>query len=263
MVTQAKDLWSLVLDQRHVDPRELAAAVQKETQGEGLDFRTRLLIRDSLNALKDYWGAERLAFWLAQCPQRRQIETIWQEDLGEPGFPFLKEQVMEPTKPEQIERCLRDVGGELHQTVQVSVGGSASLILLGYLSRKTQDIDVVDELPKPIRDLGKRLAEIARLHRLELAHFQSHYLPRGWEQRLHSRGSLGRLQVSLVDEYDVILSKLFSIREKDRDDLLTVVPQLAKETLVRRLKESAGPLLTDPVFRPRAEHNWYVLFGES
>jgi hypothetical protein len=264
MVTQAKDLWSLVLDQRYVDPRDLAAAVERESREQQLDFRTRLLIRDSLHALGHYWGKERLATWLTHCAERTKIESILHEDLGNPGFPFLREQLMEPTRPEQIERCLRDVGDHLHQTTKAAVGGSASLILLGLLSKRTQDIDFVNEVPKPVRDLGERvLHELAQLHRLELSTFQSHYLPRGWEQRVHTRAPFGRLQVSLVDGYDVFLSKLFSKREKDRGDLLSVVSKLSKETLVRRLLESGAPLLADPFLKPYAEHNWYVLFGES
>src|SRR5260221_9722384 len=140
MVSQVKDLWNLALDQRHTDPDELATAVRIESRAEKIDFRTRLLIRDSLNALEEYWGTEQLESWLAHCPERPKLVSIWREDLGEPGFPFLKEQVMEPTRPEQIERLLRDVGEELHKTVKVNIGGSASLILLGYLSRRTQDV---------------------------------------------------------------------------------------------------------------------------
>jgi hypothetical protein len=101
-----------------------------------------------------------------------------------------------------------------------------------------------------------------RRYRLRLAHFQSHYLPSGWDQRVHSLGTFGRLQVFLVDVYDVFLSKLFSRREKDRDDLRVLAPQLDKEILTRRLRETAAPLSSDPNLRPSAEQNWYILFGE-
>jgi hypothetical protein len=262
MASAGKDLWSLVLNQQYVDPAELADAMEEEARHEQLDFRTRLLLRDSLTALRHYWGPQRLGTWLAASPVRRQIEAIEQQDLGKPGFPFLPEQVMEPTQPDTVKQFFRELGNQLHQSQRLLVGGSIALIMPGYLSRRTQDVDVVDEVPAEIRALGKSLQDLMQRYRLQVAHFQSHYLPKGWEQRIHSLGPFGRLNVFLVDVYDVFLSKLFSAREKDHDDLRAVAPQLEKETLARRLRETAAPLLADPIFRQRAEHNWYVLYGE-
>src|SRR5207244_2512005 len=93
-----KDLWSLVLDQIYVDPADLAGAIQEEATLEPLDYRTRLLIRDGVEALRSYWGTSRFEDWLAQCPVRNKIEVIRRENFDRQGFPFLEEQLVEPTR---------------------------------------------------------------------------------------------------------------------------------------------------------------------
>src|SRR5262249_40351567 len=107
----------------------------------------------------------------------------------------------------------------------------------------------------------KLLDELSERFDLHLGHFQSHYLPMGWEQRVHSE-AFDQLLVFLVDVYDVFLSKLFSIRTRDRDDLRMLAPQLDKETLIRRLKETTTSMLAEASLRQRAADNWYILYGE-
>jgi hypothetical protein len=263
MPVQSKDLWSVVLDRQWVDPQDLAEAIEEQVIQGDLDFRSRLLIRDGLEALRDHWGAERLERWLAACSVRQQIEAIQREDLGRPGFPFLRAQLMEPTKPETVRQLLRELGTHLHQPLRVYVGGSVALIMTGFLSRRTQDLDVVDEVPEPIRSQHQFLHDLENRYRLQLAHFQSHYLPSGWINRAHFLDTLGVLTVYLVDVYDAFLRKLFSIRAKDRDDLRALAPQLEKETLIRRFKETTASMLASESLRQRAEQNWYILYGES
>jgi hypothetical protein len=262
MLKQADDLWSLVLDHQHVDADALAEAVEARAAQPSLDFRTRLLIRDSVNALAGHWEGERFRHWLAGCPARERIEAIRREDLGKPGFPFLPQQIMDTTKPETIRQLFRELGQHLHHKVRIHVGGSGALILKGYLSRRTQDIAVVNELPPEIRKLSKVLDQLEQSYRLKVAHFQSHYLPTGWEQRVHSLEPFGQLQVQLVDVYDIFLSKLNSTRQKDKEDLRELAPQLDKETLVRRLKDTCAAMLATEALRKRAEQNWYILYGE-
>jgi hypothetical protein len=97
---------------------------------------------------------------------------------------------------------------------------------------------------------------------LQLTHFQSHYLPTSWQQRLHAQEAFGQLQVYLVDVYDVFLSKLFSARLKDRDDLRMLAPQLDRGTIVRRFRDTTQELLATPGLRQKAEENWYIIYGE-
>jgi hypothetical protein len=263
MVVQAKDLWSLVLERHQVDPDDLAEAVQDQAGEDELDFRTRLLIRDSVVALQNYWGRKRLIAWLGRCPVRERIESVLREDLGEPGFPSLLRRVMETTRPERVREFFRELGMHLNRPLRLYVGGSIALILPGYLSRPTEDVDVVDEVPAELRSQRELLNQLEERFDLQLAHFQSHYLPMGWQERVHSLESFGLLQVYLVDVHDVFLSKLFSIRIKDRDDLRMLKPQLDKETLVRRLKETTSSMLAAPSLRQRAVDNWYILYGEA
>jgi hypothetical protein len=263
MATQTRDLWSLVWGRPHVDPSELAHAVEEQVHRPPLDFRTRLLVRDSIEALKEYWGQERLKEWLAVCPARERIESICREDLGEPGFSTIRERLMEKTDPESVRQLFRELGSKIRRPVRLAVGGSIALILPGYLSRSTVDIDVVDELPSEIRAQHALLEDLRKRYGLMLAHFQSHYLPSGWEKRLHYLDDFDDLRVYLVDVYDVFLSKLFSIRTKDLDDMRMLLPQLDKDMLTRRLKDTTASMLASEELRKRAVQNWYILYGEE
>jgi hypothetical protein len=263
MPTTVPDLWDLVHGRPWVDPEDLAAAIEEQVRRGDLDFRSRLLIRDSLEALRDRWGLAKLEVWLSKSGVRDQLDRIRKEELGEPGFPSLARRLMETLRPETIWQFLRELGQHVRRSTPFRIGGVVALILPGLVSRNTEDVDVVDEVPAELRVQHALLEGLAQRYGLHLGHFQSHYLPSGWEQRLHSEGSVGQLQVFLVDPYDVFLSKLFGAREKDRDDLRAVAPQLDKETLVRRLKETTASLQAEERFRQQAEQNWYIIFGEA
>jgi hypothetical protein len=60
-----------------VDATALADAVEAAALSDAeMDYRTRLLVRDSLDALKSHWGHERFDAWLFNSPQRQQLDTI-------------------------------------------------------------------------------------------------------------------------------------------------------------------------------------------
>jgi hypothetical protein len=263
MSVAGPDLWTLTRGRPEVDPEQLAAAVERQAlQGE-LDFRTRLLIRDSVNALTRFWGAERVAAWLRTSPAARLIESVRAEIFPRPGFPTLGDRVMNATKPDDILQFLRELGVSIPRPVRVEVGGSAALILAGNLLRHTEDVDLVNEVPAELRNQHALLDSLRKRYGLHLAHFQSHYLPAGWDQRLQSLGPLGQLEVHLLDPYDIALGKMFSNREKDRDDLRVLVPQLNKAQFVARLNSDAAALVGEQRLRTAAEKNWYILFGET
>lgn len=136
------------------------------------------------------------------------------------------------------------------------------MILPGLLARRTEDIDIVNEVPAELRSEVHLLETLAQRYGLILTHFQSHYLPQGWLQRVHSQESFGQLQVFLIDPYDIFLSKLFSARLKDRDDLRVLARQLDKSIIIRRFHDTAQALLATPGLHEKAEQNWYVLYGE-
>src|SRR4051812_39112423 len=104
------DLWSLTSGQPEIDPDRLAAAVEREASGEQLDFRTRLLIRDSVEALADWWGSQRLNTWLGRSPAKDRIHSILAEDLGPAGFPSLRSRLIQQTRPDSILQSVQELG---------------------------------------------------------------------------------------------------------------------------------------------------------
>lgn len=262
MATALLDLWTLIRQRPEIDPWDLAMAIAEQAAEKDLDYRTRLLIRDGVEALRIYWGASGLEKWLSGCPQRSMIEAICRENYDEVGFPSLKKRIMDKTNPEGIRQYLEHLGREIFHSTSLHIGGSVALLIPGFISRHTEDIDVVGEIPAEIRNKHKLLDDLERLHGLHLGHVQSHYFPSGWETRVHSLGIFGHLQVYLVDEYDVFLSKLFSARLKDMEDLKVLVPQLDKERLVRRLKDTTTGFLVVDYLKEMAQKNWQILFGE-
>jgi Nucleotidyltransferase of unknown function (DUF6036) len=263
MATQTFDLWTLVRGRPQIDPNDLAEAVVHQAAEEDLDFRTRLLIRDSVNALRDYWGEERADRWLQKCPMNDRIQVVCAEPFEETGFPSIRKRLMDKTDPDTIRQYFRQLGYELRQTIQIAVGGGCALILPGYISRFTEDIDVVGEVPEEIRNNHRLLDELEKLHGLHLGHVQTHYFPKGWQGRVHSFGVFNNLQVSLVDVYDVFLSKLFSARMKDMGDLKVLLPQLNKDTLVEHFRKTCMDFMSVPSLQETASKNWHILFGED
>src|SRR5262249_33531363 len=103
MDQRKKDLWSLTLYQPYVDPTELTSAIEGQIIANDLDYRSRLLIRDSMDALQDFWGMDRLGSWLRRSPVRDKIQAIRNEEFERVGFPTLRRRLMDATKPEDIE----------------------------------------------------------------------------------------------------------------------------------------------------------------
>jgi hypothetical protein len=264
MSTAVDELWALAQRTPHVDADALARAVEAAVTSAALDYRSRLLVRDSVRALERYWGRDRFARWLAQSPGRASIEDASVTDGSEQrGFPNLQRRVMDVVQPEQVERFLRDLSRHVSKPTRLVVGGSTALILAGLLSRSTDDVDVVDEVPAELRANHRLVEEMIDRYGLRLAHFQSHYLPDGWDGRVRSMGAYGNLRVFGVDPIDIFVGKLFSVRAKDRDDLNALVSQLDHQAIRQRVKDSAGGLRSEARLLDAAKQNWFVLFGES
>lgn len=262
MATQTIDLWELTRGKPEIDPNDLAEAVCQQAGEDDLDYRTRLLIRDSVDALRGHWGDSRLLQWLERCPNRGRITAFCREEFDKVGFPTISRRLMEKTDPDLIRKLLDQLGWMVHQDTTTYIAGSVALILPGYLSRHTDDIDFINEVPEAIRKDHQRVRELEKSYGLTLGHVQSHYFPSGWQNRTHSVGVFGRLKVFRVDPYDVFLSKLSSRRQKDLDDMRLIAPQLDKETLVRRLKENAAGLIEPEPLKEQSRKNWHVIFGE-
>ncbi len=152
MALKTLDLWSLVRSRPQIDPQDLADAVVSQAAEEPLDYRTRLLIRDSVDALMGYWGDQRAGRWLTECPLHHKIDTICLEEYEEVGFPSIRKRLMEKTDPKVIEQYFRELSLKVRKKMRLEVGGSAALITTGLLTRHTDDIDIVDEVPMMLRD---------------------------------------------------------------------------------------------------------------
>jgi hypothetical protein len=263
MSSVAPDLWELALNRRQIDPSDLVSALESQASRHEWDYRTRLLIRDSLDGLARAWGAGRVKKWLGQSARLEALKAIWESPLGPAGFESLPHRIMETTKPETILQFFRELGLHLHHPTRVDVGGAASLILAHLLSRRTEDIDVVNEVPLEMRSQHELLNSLADRYHIRLTHFQSHYLPTGWDRRVMSLGVFDRLSVFLVDPYDVFVGKLFSSREKDLDDLRELASRLEKSRIEARVRESAAPLRSEAKWADAGARNWYIVFGDS
>lgn len=255
------ELWSLA---RHpyVDTDALADAIIYQVQQGDLDYRSRLLIRDSLTALETRWGDQKLKQWISHSTIQPKLEEIRREQFERVGFPTLGRRVMEFTLPKDIEELFRAIGRHLRSPVKLTIGDSTALMLHCLLQRQTEVVDIVDELPKLLRD-DHALMELLKLQfGLVLAHFQSHFLPARWENRTHWHGEYDQLTVELVDPIDVFLSKLFSIRTKDYDDMKILIHQLDKTVVLERLKRDCQSMLNDESLKQNATNNWYILTGD-
>jgi len=261
MVMAQKDLWSIV---RHpyVDADVLADAIVDQIHQGELDYRSRLLVRDSLKALEHHWGPHRLSEWLSNSSVEQQLGTILQETFERIGFPTLEQRVMEFTTQQDLEAMFRAIGNHLPSPSKMVVGGATALILPGLLARQTEDVDVVDEVPKILREDHAFMQSLKERFGLEIAHFQSHYLPMRWENRTHWHGEYDELTVLLVDPVDVFLSKLFSIRSKDYTDMKILIQQLDHTVILDRLKRDCQSMMTDESLKDRATNNWYILTGD-
>lgn len=258
-------LWSIALGGQPIDACSLADALEQEAMrpiGE-LDFRTQLLVRDSLSALSAFWGQPRLREWLAASAGKKVLIQLLETDLGKPGFPSLTQRIMDTTKTETVLQFFRELGLHCHGPMHLEIGGAIAVILAGMLSRHTEDIDVVDEVPLELRSQHQMLQALASRYGLHLAHFQSHYLPADWRTRVHLLDRFGNLEVLLVDAGDIFLSKLFSPRIKDRDDLRAMVRHLDKALIKDRLRQSASALMAEPRLAQLAADNWYILYAEK
>jgi hypothetical protein len=262
MVAETLDLWSLVRERSQVDPVDLSNAIVHQVHANDLDYRSRLLIRDSVDALRHYWGNPKFDRWFQTRPYRQEIEAICGEEFEKVGFPTLRKRIMDKKTPDQIRDYFRTLSTHIREPIKLHVAGSCALILPGFLVRGTDVIDVVDEVPKAIREQYSLLDELSKEFGLILGHVQRHYFPAGWEPRSKWFDDFGQLAVYIADVYDVFLSKLFSSRIKDLGDMRTLVPQIDKAILVERFQNYCSGFVAAPRLKEIATNNWSVLFGE-
>ena len=98
---------------------------------------------------------------------------------------------------------------------------------------------------------------------LRTTHFQSHYLPQGWDSRTTEFGTFGKIHVKLVDVVDIIAGKVFSSRPKDLDDFRLLSLNLNKEELKQRVLQASSTLISSDQNRRQAIKNWYIVYGDD
>src|SRR5438874_1630723 len=143
-------LWRIVRKTPAIDAKSLARAVEAAA-GEADDFRTRLLIRDSVRAIQSHWGEQQLQNWISGSPSGKRIQSICdvmsREAPDEHGFPSLKRRIVDAIDPKDVLDFLRDLSRKVLKPTRLIIGGSIALIMSGHLQRPTEDMDLVDEVP--------------------------------------------------------------------------------------------------------------------
>jgi len=257
----APDPWNL-LQHQTIDAMSLLRSIASSTFIATTDPRSRLLGRDGLKALERHWGSAifNLRLRLVGVPD---LKSRFAFPDNEGKFHTISERVMEATNPDVILRMLRQLGARTRSSVTLTLGGSTPLLLSSILIRKTDDIAVVDEVPESLRNDHELMQEMMDIFGLRLAHFQSHYLPSGWETRVRLLGVFGRLTVNEVDTLDILITKLFSRRSKDLRDLNEAWNLIDVDKFRDRIASATAPLRRDERSLEAAQHNWYVLTGEN
>lgn len=263
MVRPANDLWSMIWNQHWLPPEELWQKVQRAAIEPDLDSRSQLLIRDCLNALAIRIGDSQLRERIRATHDPARIDHLWSAHFDEPGFPSLENRIVEPLSQPNIDRFFTYLGGRLRQPTTIIVGGSISLMLAGIIARQTEDVDVVDDIPDPIRRDHQLMDDLRATQKLSLGHFASHYLPEGWEGRVKYYQHFDRLTVKLIDPLDVLVGKVFSLRNKDLLDLQEAWAKLDQAEFRSRLERFTRGLRTVGYLAERSKLNWKVLTGEA
>jgi hypothetical protein len=137
---------------------------------------------------------------------------------------------------------LRATGKKLdcESDVEIVVAGAAACLLTGVLDKTliTVDCDVLEFDPQVVRDAVIRAAKAAAaelglpstwmnddVKRIEV---QQDMLPLGWHKRRRLVETYGKLRVCALDRFDLLATKLFAGRAKDRDHLSKMRPTKAE-----------------------------------
>ena len=146
MPTLKPTLWGLARSGLPIEAAELATAIEDQASEDDPDFRTRLLIRDGLQALAAHWGPDRLNRWVAGSPESSRLKEFRLADLGPAGFPSLAAAYGRYQTRNHIAVSAQS-RLQIERPSRLEIVGSTSLILCNVLSRQTDDIDVVNGLP--------------------------------------------------------------------------------------------------------------------
>jgi hypothetical protein len=257
------DGWSLVSNRGWIPEDALIPAFRKTVRDEPDPcYRTQMMIHDGLDALAGRWGRSRVEARLGTDAAGDRLRAFWDYTYDKEGFWSIKMRLVEPVTPEQILRMLRDASRRVRRPARINVGGSCALILSRWITRPTDDVDVVNELPDVLRSDYELIDSLAARHKLRLTHFASHYLPDGWENRVVPAAMFNQLDVRVVDPTDVLTGKFFSRREKDYRDILASERHVSKDVLRERMEHNTSSFRTVNRLLWQGRDNWYAFSGE-
>lgn len=264
-VATTSDVWYLLHRSGPIEVNELFDAILVSAREPHADYRTRWLLQEALHLLEEQLGVEQVDRRLQPHLGTNRLADLRAERFDRVGFPSLRQRIMDGHFRERLLRCLEQLGRELRRPASVIIGGSSALLLSDLIHRTTEDIDVVDELPEAVRAEHDLLDRLATRYGVRLAHFQSHYLPDGWNARTRSFRTIGKLTIRLVDPLDILAGKLFSRREKDFDDLLVAwdrLPDSDKNRLRDRIAHTTRNLRSGALTAV-ATDRWAILTREE
>lgn len=133
---------------------------------------------------------------------------------------------------------LSALGRRAPRPISIVLGGSAALILNNDLPRPTDDGDVVTSEPG-IGELQSLIREIADSEGLPPGWLNgsiqsyAYVLPADYTSRLVSLPPFDRLRVRLLSRRDVVLMKVYGMRPRDIEDLVSIHPTADELAFVR------------------------------
>ena len=101
----ADELWSLVSRPGYIDTAALWNALAALGGDAELDYRSRLLVHESMDALATRWGADRLRMELRGALGAETLQKLWLKDFGEVGFPRSGQTSWMPPNPTTSGGC--------------------------------------------------------------------------------------------------------------------------------------------------------------
>ncbi len=263
-VTAAVDeLWTMAWRHRAIAPRRVLDIIPVAVRHPDLDERTQLLIRDALNAVAEKLGRDVTQILVDEMPEAKSVNAIWHAEYDKVGFPTLARRMQKPFSPNQLLGYLRELGRRLREPASITIAGSAVLILRAIVVRPTSDIDVIDELPRAIREEHELLKELEFETEVHLGHTASHYMPSGYQGRTTEYAHFDRLSIRMVDTIDLLVGKLFSMRPKDFRDVRDAWDNIDQAAFRDRLARCTHGLREVPRVGEKAKDNWYILTGEK
>ena len=152
-------------------------------------------------------------------------------------------------------------GVELH-----CVGGFVLTVVYG-IPRTTSDLDYVTAIPRSgyeqVELLAGRDSNLARKYRLFLQHTGVADLPENYADRLIPLDlGFSNLALKILDDYDLVLSKLTRNSPKDREDIRAISGKLylSFQVLMKRFDEEMRPWLPNLERHQQTLRLWHEYF---